>query len=206
MNPLFPTVRRLGRQDYTKTLKEMQAFTAARSENSDDEVWIVEHPPVFTLGLTGKREHILDAGDIPVVQTDRGGQVTYHGPGQIVVYLMVDIRRLGLGVRQLVSGMEDAVIHLLSDYGIAAARRKDAPGVYVNGDKIAALGLRIKRGYSYHGLALNVDMDLSPFTRINPCGYDDIPITQLSRYKSDVEIKQVSDDLLAHLMRFLGRG
>lgn len=157
----------------------MQAFTAARGPDTPDEIWLLEHPPVFTLGLAGKREHILRETDIPIIPIDRGGQVTYHGPGQVMAYLLVDLKRRGYGVRELVTRMEQAVIDLLAAHGVRAERRERAPGVYVAGKKIAALGLRIKHGMSYHGLALNVDMDLTPFTHINPCGYEGLEVTQL---------------------------
>jgi lipoyl(octanoyl) transferase len=157
----------------------MQEFTATRTVSTTDELWVVEHPPVYTQGMNGKPEHLLDLGDIPLVQTDRGGQVTYHGPGQIVVYVLIDLRRRGWGVRQLVGLLEQAVIDLLTGYGIAAHTRRDAPGVYVQGKKIAALGLRVRHGCSYHGLSLNVVMDLAPFQRINPCGYAELEVTQL---------------------------
>jgi lipoyl(octanoyl) transferase len=173
-------VRDLGYRDYVPVWRAMQAFTADRAADSGDELWLVEHPPVFTVGLNGKPEHLLSPGGIPIVQTDRGGQVTYHGPGQIVAYALLDMRRSGLGPRQLVTALEQGVIGLLAEYGIDAAGRREAPGVYVNGAKIAALGLRVRRGCCYHGLSLNVAMDLEPFTRINPCGYPGLPVTQLS--------------------------
>lgn len=171
-------VRHLGRTDYLPTWEAMQAFTAARTADTPDELWLTEHPPVFTLGLAGKPEHLLRAGDIPVVKTDRGGQITYHGPGQLVIYLLVDLKRRGLGVKELVRRMEEAIIALLAERGIAATRRTGAPGVYVAEAKIAALGLRIKSGCSYHGLALNVDLDLTPFEQINPCGYPGLAVTR----------------------------
>jgi len=172
-------VRQLGRRDYVPVWEAMQRFTETRDENTRDELWLVEHPPVFTVGLNGKPEHLLAPGDIPVVKVDRGGQVTYHGPGQIVLYFLLDLRRHGLGVRALVSLMEQAVIELLAGFGISAESRREAPGVYVEDAKIAALGLRVRRGCSYHGLALNVEMDLEPFARINPCGYPGLAVTQL---------------------------
>lgn len=172
-------VRYLGMVDYLPTLEAMRDLTAARDATTADEIWLLEHPPVFTQGQAGKPEHVLAAGDIPVVQVERGGQVTYHGPGQLVVYLMLDIRRLDLGVRELVSAMERSLVGLMASYGIAAAARADAPGVYVGSAKIASLGLRIRRGCSFHGLALNVDMDMQPFQRINPCGYAGLAMTQL---------------------------
>jgi lipoyl(octanoyl) transferase len=173
-------VRTLGRQDYATVWRAMQAFTDSRDADSGDELWLVEHPPVFTVGLNGKPEHLLDPGDIPVIAVDRGGQVTYHGPGQIVAYPLLDLRRLGMGPRQLVMMLEQAVIDLLADFEISAEGRRDAPGVYVEGAKIAALGLRVRRGCCYHGLSFNVAMDLEPFTRINPCGYPGLAVTQLA--------------------------
>ena len=158
----------------------MQAFNAARTRDTPDQLWIVEHPPVFTLGLAGRREHVLDPGDIPVVATDRGGQVTYHGPGQVVAYTLLDLRRLGLGVKELVRRLEDALIDLLASYRIAGERRAGMPGVYVRGAKIAAIGLRVARGCTYHGVAFNSDMDLEPFRRIDPCGYRGLEATSLA--------------------------
>lgn len=172
-------IKHLGRVDYEPTWHAMQAFTAARGPDTPDEIWLLEHPPVFTLGLAGKREHILRTTGIPIIPIDRGGQVTYHGPGQVVAYLLLDLKRRGYGVRELVARMEQTVIDLLAGYAITAERRERAPGVYAGGKKIAALGLRIKHGMSYHGLALNVDMDLTPFTHINPCGYAGLEATQL---------------------------
>jgi lipoyl(octanoyl) transferase len=175
----LPVVKRLGRADYFSTWRAMQDFTAARIATTPDELWLVQHPPVYTLGVAAKAEHLprLDNG-IPVIRTDRGGQITYHGPGQLVVYLLLDLRRRKLSVRPLVRIMEHAVIDLLFDYGIEASGRVDAPGVYVGNAKIAALGLRVKNGCCYHGLALNADMDLSPFYAINPCGYPGLEVTQ----------------------------
>lgn len=172
-------VRRLGRADYEPVWREMQSFTTTRKAQTPDEFWLVEHPPVYTLGIAPRPEHLprIDKG-IPVVRTDRGGQITYHGPGQVVVYTLVDLRRRGLGVRALVRKLENAVIELLGDHGIRAAGREDAPGVYVQGAKLAALGLRIRNGCAYHGLSLNVDMDLSPFDFIDPCGYAGMTVTQ----------------------------
>ncbi len=173
-------VRRLGLVDYLPTLEAMRLFTHERDAGTPDEIWLLEHPPVFTQGQAGKAEHVLAAGDIPVVQVERGGQVTYHGPGQLVAYLMLDIRRRDMGVRDLVTAMERSLVDTLAGYGIQAAPRPDAPGVYVGAAKIASLGLRIRRGCSFHGLALNVDMDLQPFQRINPCGYAGLVMTQMS--------------------------
>lgn len=172
-------VRRLGLVEYQPTFEAMRRLTAERNEQTPDEIWLLQHPQVFTQGQAGKAEHLLAPGDIPVIQVDRGGQVTYHGPGQLVAYLMLDLRRLGLGVRELVTAMEQSLVDVLATYGIEAAPKADAPGVYVNGDKIASLGLRVSRGCSFHGLALNVDMDMSPFWRINPCGYAGLKMVQL---------------------------
>ena len=171
-------IRELGRVEYEPTWRAMQAFTAQRTADTPDELWLLEHPPVFTQGQAGKPEHLIAATDIPVVPIDRGGQITYHGPGQVVVYVLVDLRRRGYGIRELVTRMEQAVIDLLAAHGVNAARQPGAPGVYVDGAKIAALGLRVKHGCTYHGLALNVDMDLSPFAAINPCGYAGMAVTQ----------------------------
>lgn len=197
-------VKQLGRQDYASTLEAMQRFTAERDEDTPDELWIVEHPPVFTLGQAGKREHLLNPGDIPVVQVDRGGQVTYHGPGQVVIYLLLDLKRRKLGVRELVTRIEEAVVDLLAEEGIKAHPRADAPGVYVGEDKIAALGLRVKRGRSYHGLAFNVDMDLEPFTRINPCGYAGLRATQLKDLGVKTDWETMAQRLCGSLLRRLG--
>ena len=175
-------VRQLGRRSYSDTLAQMVAFTDGRDAKTPDELWVLEHDPVFTLGQAGRREHLLNPGDIPVIQSDRGGQVTYHGPGQVVVYVLLDLRRLGLGVRQLVSLLEQAVIVVLDAQGIAASTRAGAPGVYVEAAKIAALGLRVRRSCSYHGLALNVAMDLAPFSRIHPCGYPGLEVTQMADF------------------------
>lgn len=170
---------RLGRVPYLACWHAMQRFTDERTDDTADALWLVEHPPVFTQGQAGRAEHLLDPGDIPVVQTDRGGQVTYHGPGQRIAYVLVDLRRRKLGVRRLVEALECAVIDLLAGFGIAAGARADAPGVYVDGAKIASVGLRVRHGCSYHGIALNVDLDLAPFRRINPCGYEGLPMTRL---------------------------
>ena len=170
-------IRQLGMRDYQPTWQAMRDFTDRRNDDSTSELWVVEHPPVFTQGQAGRPEHVLGAGDIPVVQTDRGGQVTYHGPGQLVIYLLISLREAGIGIRRLVTIMENAIIDLLAGYNIQAQARADAPGVYVDGKKIASLGLRVRRGCTYHGLALNVSNDLEPFRRINPCGHAGLEVT-----------------------------
>jgi lipoyl(octanoyl) transferase len=199
-----PVIRRLGRVEYLPTWREMQAFTARRSTGQPDEIWLLEHPPVYTLGLNGSREHLLAPGEIPVVQVDRGGQVTYHGPGQLVVYPLIDLARAAMGVRALVCALEQAVVRCVAAYGIEAAGDRAAPGVYVEGRKLASIGLRIKRNCSYHGLALNVDMDLEPFSRINPCGYRGLEVTQLAALGAGRSLAQVTDDLEAALLKELG--
>jgi lipoyl(octanoyl) transferase len=181
-------LRELGLVDYAPTLDAMRRLTDARDADSPDELWLLQHPPVFTQGQAGRAEHVLAPGDIPVIQVDRGGQVTYHGPGQWVLYLMVDLRRRQLGVRDLVTLIEHSLVQLLGEYGIAAASRPAAPGVYVADTKIASLGLRVRRGCSYHGLALNVDMDLEPFSRINPCGYAGLQVTSMAKLLPDAHL------------------
>jgi lipoyl(octanoyl) transferase len=182
----------------------MQAFTAARAADTADEIWVVEHPPVYTVGVAGRNVHLpRERSDIPLVRIDRGGQITYHGPGQVVDYLLLDMRRRGIAVRPLVRLMESAVIDSLADFGLKAAGRVDAPGVYVEDAKIAALGLRVTRGSCYHGLALNVDMDLSPFSDIDPCGYPGLAVTQLRDLGVDASMELVADNLTQHLMRLL---
>lgn len=202
----LPVVRHLGLADYEPTWRRMQAYTLERGPDSPDELWFLEHPPVFTLGMNGSREHVLAPGEIPVVDIDRGGQVTYHGPGQLVVYPLVDLERARLGVRQLVVALEQAVIRCVARYGIEAASRCDAPGVYVGGRKLASLGLRIRRGCSYHGLALNVDMDLEPFDRINPCGFRGMEMTRLADLGVGLDVAGVAADLEAELLETLGYG
>ncbi|MDX5364577.1 MAG: lipoyl(octanoyl) transferase LipB [Pseudazoarcus pumilus] len=196
-------VKRLGRVDYEAAWEAMRAFTAAREPDTPDEIWLVEHPPVYTLGQAGKPEHLLRSSDIPLVKSDRGGQITYHGPGQLVAYLLIDLTQRGLKVRQLVSVMEQALIDCLAEYGISAERVAGAPGVYVDGAKIAALGLRVRNGRSYHGLSLNVDMDLSPFSWINPCGYEGLQTAQLADFGVQDDLDAVGARLLAHLQRLL---
>jgi len=197
--------RRLGRQPYEPVWAAMKAFTAARDADTPDELWLVEHPPVYTQGLNGKPEHLLNPGDIPVIPVDRGGQVTYHGPGQIVVYCLLDLTRAELGIRDLVSTLEQAVVELLAALGISAVARPEAPGVYVSNRKIASLGLRVRRGRSYHGLSLNVAMDLEPFSRINPCGYPGLAVTQLAELLPAVDRDAVATRLLGILGTRLGR-
>ncbi len=200
-----PITRWLGRVDYEPTWRRMQAFTETRDREQRDEIWFLEHPPVFTLGLNGNREHLLAPGDIPVVQVDRGGQVTYHGPGQLVVYPLLDLGRAGLGVRALVCALERAVIRCVAGYGITATGNRAAPGVYVDGRKLASIGLRIKRNCCYHGLALNVDMDLEPFRRINPCGFQGLELTQLSALGIAQPLQGIAADLEASLLSELGQ-
>ena len=196
-------VRRLGLQPYRQVWQDMQQFTDRRTLSTADELWLLQHPPVFTLGKNARREHVIDPGEIPVIDSDRGGQVTYHGPGQLIVYLLLDLNRRKIGVRELVTRIENSVVELLADYAIEANARRDAPGVYVGRRKIAALGLRVRRGCSFHGLALNVDMDLEPFARINPCGYEGLEVTQLSDLVAADEIGDVESRLLDHLQRQL---
>lgn len=200
------TIRQLGLRPYTEIWRSMQHFTNERDALTRDEIWLLEHPPVFTLGQAGRREHLLDPGDIPVIQVDRGGQVTYHGPGQLIGYLLLDLRRRNLGIRPLVSLIEASIVELLDSYGIDAAARADAPGVYVDGAKIAALGLRVRRGCSFHGLSLNVNMNLAPFSRINPCGHPGLEQTQLSDLGAPLDLQRVGRDLVDILTRRLGRG
>lgn len=197
-------VRRLGRQDYEPVWKAMHEFTDHRTEDTLDEVWLVEHNPVFTQGQAGKSEHLINTGDIPVVQSDRGGQVTYHGPGQLVAYFLINLRRKKLGVRDLVTNIENLVINTLKAYNIDSAARPDAPGVYVDGKKICSLGLRIRKGCSFHGLALNVNMDLTPFLRINPCGYEGMEMVQVSQFNGPDDVETVEKQLIQELVTLLG--
>ncbi|EGQ7963049.1 lipoyl(octanoyl) transferase LipB [Vibrio vulnificus] len=197
-------VKRLGRRDYLPVWQAMHEFTDTRNEETPDEVWLVEHNPVFTQGQAGKAEHLLNTGDIPVVQSDRGGQVTYHGPGQLVAYFLINLRRKKLGVRDLVTTIENLVINTLKAYNIDSAARPDAPGVYVDGRKICSLGLRIRKGCSFHGLALNVNMDLSPFLRINPCGYQGMEMVQVSELGGPADIALVEQQLVKELVNLLG--
>lgn len=199
-----PVLRWLGRVDYEPTWRAMQRLVDAREPDTPDEIWFLEHPPVFTLGMNARPEHVLAPGDIPVVPIDRGGQVTYHGPGQLVVYPLLDLGRARLGVRALVEGIERAIVATVAGWGIEAAGRRDAPGVYVGARKLASIGLRIRRGCSYHGLALNVAMDLEPFRRINPCGYAGLEMTQLSELGGPADLGAVADALAPQLLAALG--
>jgi len=200
-----PIVRHLGRVPYLSTWQAMQRFTDERTSETPDEIWVLEHDPVFTLGMNADPVHVLAAGDIPVIKVDRGGQVTYHGPGQLVVYPLIDLRRAALGVRDIVTALEQAVILCMARYGISSTTRPKAPGVYVDGAKIASLGIRVRRGASYHGLALNVSMNLEPFERINPCGYEGLTMTQLSALGGPSDLLCVAADLLTDLTSTLSR-
>ncbi|MBF38420.1 lipoyl(octanoyl) transferase LipB [Idiomarina sp. UBA4520] len=191
-------IRNLGRQPYEPVWHAMQAFTDKRDETTADELWVVEHDPVFTQGQAGKEEHLLAPGNIPVIQVDRGGQVTYHGPGQVVIYFLLDIRRLKYGVRQLVNRIEQTVVDMLADYQVEAAARRDAPGVYVSGDKVCSLGLRIRKGCSFHGLALNVNMDMEPFARINPCGLTGIKMVQTKDMNGPQAFDEAANAIINH--------
>ncbi len=197
-------IRRLGLRDYDEVWQAMREFTAQRTPHTSDQLWLLQHPPVFTLGTGGKSTHILDAGEIPVIRSDRGGQVTYHGPGQLIAYLLLDLKRRRLGVRQLVTTLEQSVIRLLDDQGILAESRPDAPGVYVNNAKIAALGLRIRRGCSYHGLSLNVALDLTPFSCINPCGHAGLAVTSLAKLGVPLTVPELESLLPHYIMHQLG--
>ena len=197
-------VRDLGITEYEPVWRDMQRFTDTRDANTADEIWFTQHKPVFTLGLNAAREHLLAPGNIPVIQIDRGGQVTYHGPGQLMVYPLLDIRRAGIGVRDLVTALEQSVVDLAAGYGIQAASRADAPGVYVDGVKLASVGLRIRRGASFHGMALNVDVELEPFSRINPCGFENLEVTDLARLGAETDLEVVREQLLPLLLPRLG--
>lgn len=201
-NPVI--TRFLGRQDYMTIWRAMQQFTEERDETTNDEIWLVEHQAIFTQGQNGKAEHILSPGYIEVIQVDRGGQVTYHGPGQLLAYTLVDLKRKKMNIRQMVNSLENSVINLLKNYNIQAVTECKAPGVYVSGKKISSIGLRVRRGCAFHGLALNVSMDLEPFTRINPCGYEKLEMTQLIEYNKMIDIESVSKELANYLMINLG--
>lgn len=204
MNTDTVIIRRLDRQEYQTCWRAMQQFTQQRDETVPDEIWLLEHDPVFTQGQNGKPEHLLNPGDIPVIQVDRGGQVTYHGPGQLVAYTLIDLKRKKFNVRELVTRLEKSIIDLLHEYDIHAVAKRDAPGVYVDQEKICSLGLRIRRGCSYHGLALNIAMDLEPFTRINPCGFSQLKITQISKLGGPSQMNEVGLKLIDYLVANLG--
>ncbi|MFQ5468764.1 MAG: lipoyl(octanoyl) transferase LipB [Gammaproteobacteria bacterium] len=196
-------IRQLGLQEYYPTWHAMQTLTENRTNDQADEIWLVQHPPVFTLGRSAKEDHILDPGTIPVIRIDRGGEVTYHGPGQLIVYVMLDIKRLQLGIRPLVTLLENSVISVLSGYAIAASAKREAPGVYVHDRKIASLGLRIRKGCSFHGLSLNIDMDLNPFRRIHPCGHRDLEVTQMRELTADANINKIGMEISNYLTHTL---
>ncbi|NOR72201.1 MAG: lipoyl(octanoyl) transferase LipB [Methylomarinum sp.] len=200
-----PTIKRLGLLDYETVWRDMQRFTQDRSKETADEIWIVEHPSVYTLGLNGKREHLLDITDIPVVETDRGGQVTYHGKGQLVVYLLLDIERLKTGVRDIVTLLEQTMMATLAQYGIKAVAKPEAPGVYVDGKKIGSVGLRVKKGCCYHGLSLNNDMDLTPFNQINTCGYPDLEVTQLADLNIHIKTHELAVPVVHHILQAIAQ-
>ena len=199
-------IKEKGLQDYTSTWQEMVSFTENRSDQTEDELWTLEHRSVFTQGLNGKPEHLLKESEIDIIQSDRGGQITYHGPGQIIVYCLIDIKRLGIGVKEMVRIIEKSIIDLLNDYSIPSHKILGAPGVYVDGSKIAALGLKVKRGKTYHGLSLNVDMNLSPYKLINPCGYRDLNVTQMSNLTdNNLELDKIKKQLTQHLTKYVSR-
>ena len=199
-------IKEKGLQDYTSTWQEMVSFTENRCDQTEDELWTLEHRSVFTQGLSGKPEHLLKKSEIDVIQSDRGGQITYHGPGQLIVYCLIDIKRLGIGVKEMVRIIEKSIIDLLSDYSIPSHKIVGAPGVYVDGSKIAALGLKVKRGKTYHGLSLNVDMNLSPYQLINPCGYRDLNVTQMSNLTDNkLELDKIKKQLTKHLTKYVSR-
>jgi lipoyl(octanoyl) transferase len=199
-------IKEKGLQDYTSTWQEMVSFTENRSDQTEDELWTLEHRSVFTQGLSGKPEHLLKESEIDVIQSDRGGQITYHGPGQLIVYCLIDIKRLGIGVKEMVRIIEKSIIDLLNDYSIPSHKIAGAPGVYVDGSKIAALGLKVKQGKTYHGLSLNVDMNLSPYQLINPCGYRDLNVTQMSNLTDNkLELDKIKKQLTKHLTKYVSR-
>lgn len=204
MNSDTVIIRSMGQQDYQACWEAMRQFTHNRDESTSDEIWLLEHAPVFTQGQNGKPEHILNPGTIPVIKVDRGGQITYHGPGQLVAYTLIDVKRKKLTIRELVTVLEKSVIELLREFNVQAVAKCDAPGVYVNHEKICSVGLRIKKGCSYHGLAFNVAMDLEPFSRINPCGFSQLKMTQLSALCDTVEMDKTSQKLVDYLVTNLG--
>jgi len=199
-------IRKKGLKDYTSTWKEMVSFTENRNIDTPDELWILEHNSVFTQGLSGKPEHLLKATQIPIIQSDRGGQITYHAPGQLIIYCLIDIKRLGIGIKKIVSIIEQSLIEFLSTYDIKAHTLTGAPGVYVNGSKIAALGLKVKQGRTYHGLSLNIDMDLAPYKLINPCGYSDLKVTQMCNLTDNIlSISDIQQELSVHIISSLNK-
>jgi len=198
------SIRNLGRAEYIPVWEAMKSFTDSRDDKIPDEVWFVEHPPVYTQGQAGKPEHVLNPGDIPVIQTDRGGQVTYHGPGQLVAYILFNLKRLDIGVRKLVMNLEQAIIAVLADYKLTAKGRRDAPGVYVDEAKICSIGLRVRKGLSYHGLAFNIHNDLEPFSRINPCGFRNLTITKLSDFVPEIKMSEVQTKLADSIAKEFG--
>lgn len=197
-------IYQLGMERYQDVWQKMRDFTAVRDATTADELWLLEHFPVFTQGMAGKPEHILNSTNIPIVQTDRGGQVTYHGPGQLIAYPLIDLRRLKVGVKKFVSLLEHTIVDLLADYGITATMREDAPGVYVNSGKICSIGLKISRGCSYHGIALNVDMDLKPFSQINPCGFRNLKMIQIKDFVPEIKMEDVRKGVIKHLIKNFG--
>ena len=199
-------IREKGLQDYVKTWEEMKSFTENRNSDTPDELWTLEHNSVFTQGLSGKPEHLLKATQIPIIQSDRGGQISYHAPGQLIIYCLIDIKRLGIGIKKIVTIIEQSLIELLSSYDITAHTLKGAPGVYVNDSKIAALGLKVKQGRTYHGLSLNIDMDLSPYKLINPCGYSDLEVTKMHNLTDNtLSISDIQHELSEHLINYITR-
>ncbi len=195
----------LAQQDYLLTWEKMKHFNAQRTQDTEDELWVVEHPSVFTHGISSKNEHLLKKSNIPIINTDRGGQITYHGPGQLIIYCLIDLKRLGIGVKKMVSIIENSIMELLSKYNIQSHLKSGAPGVYVDDAKIAALGLKVKNGGTYHGLSLNINMDLSPFTQINPCGYEGLKVTQLSDLTDNVSFKTIANELTQILIKHVTR-
>lgn len=193
----------LGLQEYETTFQAMRDFNETRDSDTEDEIWLLEHYPVYTLGLSDKTEHLLNTGDIPVVKTDRGGQVTYHGPGQLIVYLLIDLKRRPYAIKKLVLLIESSIMEYLDECGIKSERKAGAPGVYINGEKIAALGIRVRNHCTYHGLAINIDMDLKPFEGINPCGYEGLVCTQMINFKNDITVSEVMKHFPEHLLKYL---
>jgi len=198
-------IKRLAQQDYEKVWREMQDFTQNRDKETADEIWIVEHPPVYTLGLNGKREHLLNIANIPVIETDRGGQVTYHAPGQLVIYLLLDIERLNMGVRRIVTLLEQAMVDSLSQYGLKAVAKPEAPGVYIDDRKIGSVGIRVKKGCCYHGLSLNNDLDLEPFNHINTCGYPDLEVTKLANLGIKIKTYELAVPVVHYILQAIGK-